>query len=111
MVVRGAFTHFILLAVACLARNMAAQTQLEIAPYIGHYAPLSILGIGAGSYPAGQVGSRDTVRHLSSATRGVRVTWWWRGHVGIEAGFGYPASPPWSPCSWHGWRTTPRPSL
>lgn len=108
MVVRGAFTHLILLAVACLARNVVAQTQFEIAPYVGHYAPLSILGIGVNAgYPAGQVGSRDTVGHQSSATRGVRVTWWSPGHVGIEASFGYAPSSLWSRFWWLGCRTSP----
>lgn len=108
MVIRRALALATLFVIACnVASTTAAQTQLEFAPYLGLYRPLSILGIGAGSYPAGQVGSRDTVGHQSSATRGVRATWWSLGRVGIEASFGYAPSSLWSRWWWQGCRTPP----
>jgi hypothetical protein len=82
----------VLLGAACGVLPVAAQTQLEVAPYMGRYRPTTILGSGDG-VPSD---AGDTVKHLSSATWGIRVTKWWPSRVGIEARVGYAPSSLWS---------------
>jgi len=86
-------TAAILLTIAwAIPRAVTAQTQLEVAPYIGRYQPTTILGSGDG-VPAD---AGDAVKHLGSVTRGIRVTTWWPGRLGVEASVGYAPSSLWS---------------
>ena len=71
-----------------IPRAVPAQTQLEIAPYIGLYQPTTILGLeDADGLPA-----QNAVRHRGSVTAGIRVTTWWPGRLGVEASVGYAPS-------------------
>jgi hypothetical protein len=72
-------TVFVLLGVACgVPGSVAAQAQVEFAPYVGLYRPTSILASDSGY----------TVKQQSSVTLGMRVTKWWPGRVGVEATIG-----------------------
>jgi hypothetical protein len=73
-------------------RAVTAQTQLEVAPYVGRYQPTTILGSGDG-VPAD---AGDTVKHLGSGMWGIRVTRWGSGRLGVEASVGYAPSSLWS---------------
>jgi len=75
-----------LFGAACGLLPVAAQAQLEVAPYVGLYWPTSDLASEAGV----------SVRHQSSVTEGARVTLWGPGRVGIEGTVGYAPSPVWS---------------
>jgi hypothetical protein len=86
-------TAAVLLIIAwALPCAVTAQTQVEVAPYMGRYRPTTILGSGDG-VPAD---AGDTVKHLSSATWGIRVTKWGPGRLGVEASVGYAPSSLWS---------------
>jgi hypothetical protein len=66
-------TASVLLIIAwALPPAVTAQTQVEVAPYMGRYRPTTILGSGDG-VPAD---AGDTVKHLSSATWGIPVRKW-----------------------------------
>lgn len=77
---------FTLLGLACgLTHTAAAQTRLEVTPYVGVYRPTNDL--------ASERGVR--LRQQQSVTLGVRVTKWWRGRAGFEGAVGYAASQLW----------------
>jgi hypothetical protein len=80
-------TFFVLLGIACgVPGAVVAQTQFEIAPYVGLYRPTSILGSGAGV----------TLKHQGSSTLGMRVTLWGPGRLAIEGTLGSAPSRLWS---------------
>jgi hypothetical protein len=80
-------TVFVLVALACgMPRASAAQTQLEFGLYVGRYRPTSILASGAGV----------TLKQQGSTTRGIRVTKWWSGRLGIEGTVANAPSALWS---------------
>ena len=86
-------TAAVLLTIAwAIPRAVTAQTQIEVAPYMGRYQPTTILGSGDG-VPAD---AGDTVKHLGSGTWGIRVTKWGPGRLGLEASGGYASSALWS---------------
>ncbi len=63
-------------------RGVTAQTQLEVAPYVGLYLPTNSL----------ESSVDGTVKQQSSVTLGMRVTKWWPGRLGFEASVGYAPS-------------------
>jgi len=83
----------LLSAVCGLLCAGAAHAQLEVTPYVGSYRPLTFLGSGVVLPPSG---ARDTVRHQTSVTLGMRVTKWWPGRLGFEGRVGYAPSSLWS---------------
>jgi hypothetical protein len=63
-------------------RGVTAQTQLEVAPYVGVYLPTNSLASSVDG----------TVKQQSSVTLGMRVTRWWPGRRGFEVSVGYAPS-------------------
>src|SRR5260370_14283915 len=76
-----------LLGATCSVLPVTAQTQLEVAPYVGLYWPTSSLAFGGG-------GAR--VRQQTGVIKGARVTWWGPGRLGIEGTVGYAPSDLWT---------------
>src|SRR4029077_7656112 len=64
-------------------RRVTAQTQLEVAPYVGLY-------LATNSLAASSVDG--TVEQQSSVMLGMRVTRWWPGRRGFEVSVGYAPS-------------------
>ncbi len=76
-------TAVVLLCIAWgFPRGVTAQTQLEVAPYVGLYLPTNSL----------ESNGFSTVRQQRSVTLGLRVTRWWPGRLGFEASVGYAPS-------------------
>ena len=75
-----------LLGAACGVLPLTAQTQLEVAPYVGLY------------WPTGALASEGGVRlqEQTSLTKGARVSLWGPGRLGIEGAVGYAPSGIWS---------------
>jgi hypothetical protein len=77
---------FALLGTACGLLPVAAQAQVEVAPYVGLYRPTSILASGAGV----------TLKQQGSITLGMRIIKWWSGRLGIEGAVGSAPSALWT---------------
>jgi hypothetical protein len=77
---------FALLGAACGVLPVVAQTQLEIAPYVGLYWPTSSLASMGGA----------KLQQQMSVIEGARVTLWGPGRLGIEGTVGYARSDVWT---------------
>ena len=76
-------TAVVLLCIAWgFPRGVTAQSQIEVAPYVGLYLPTNSLASGLDG----------TVKQQSSVTLGMRVTRWWPGRRGFEVSVGYATS-------------------